>query len=526
MRRAPHFVSPSAQSIEIDVAPSGQPAKPITKIVNKPKSSNSSTVTFSVPAANDTFTFGVFDRPAAGGNEIGGGVTVKTIVGGHTNVVNATLDGYVAEADLVPTSGAQFLKPNAAIGGYTLLGELPVEVAFTFKDADGNIILPTKESTVLVSIASSQSSLIAVKTVTGKANTVSLQAVGPNPAFTPVTLNVQVRSGAGGQQQYSQQYSLQQEALLYAAASGSPGSMTLFDQEGKTYPAAGGFPGLSNPIAMAWDDRDAELFVADGTQHVILAYDGLGNTLKQWSTPSVPGITSLTYNHDLHRVYATAAKSAGAAKDAVLAFDLHGDPVAVHGFANAVGPVSIAYSNFATMNNPAAADQFWLLATYSTGTAVVRCYSTYGAVAPLVVNSQRAYSQTVTGSGFVPSTLTAYPPSWTLFSNGAVGGTGSSGFLLAGTYNGAGSIFVGDPPPTGAGLNQPRMAVQDPLYSWWDDANLYNQPAQFYVVNGSGGLDVIGNVPPATNNPFQQITTVSFPPPTGSTGFSALVATF
>jgi hypothetical protein len=525
-RRTPHFVSPSAQSIEIDVAQSGQPAKPITKIVDRPKHSTSSVVTFDVPAGNDTFTFGVFDRANAAGNDIGGGVTTKAIVAGRTNAVSATLDGYVAAAELTPSTGTELLKPNAKTGGYTLLGELPVEVSFTFKDADGNVILPTKQSTIAVSITSNQPSLVATHTVAGKLNTVAIQAVEPNPAFTPVTLDLQVRSGANGAQQYSQEYALQQEALLYAAAAGSPGSITVFDQEGKTYPAAGGFPGLRNPIAMTWDDRDGELFVADGTQHTILGYDGTGHSLQRWTAPSVPGITSLTYNHDTHRVYATAAQSAGAAHDAVLSFDLHGHSVVTHGFANAVGPVSIAYSNFATMNNPTGADQFWLLTTYPGGTATVRCYTTNGAQATLIVNSQHVYSETVTGSGFVPSALTAYPPAWTLFNNNSVGGTGGSGFLLAGTYNGAGSLFIGTTPPTGAGLNQPRVAVQNPLYSWWPSLNIYNQPQEFYVVNGSGGLDVIGNAAPAIGNPFQQITSVSFPPPTGATGFSALVATF
>jgi hypothetical protein len=521
-RDRPHFISPSAQSIEIDVTTEERSSKPVMKVVNRPKTASSSTVTFSVPVGSDAFAFSVFDRHNANGNVIGGSNAIKTIVAGRTNVVNATLDGYVAEADLTPTSGAAFFQPNTVSGGYTLLGETPIQATLTFKDADGNVILFPKQNAPFVSIASNQPSLISAHLVAGEANAVAIQAIAPNPSFTPVELNLQVRSGPGGEQQYSQQYALQQGIVLYSAASGSPGSITVFDQQGKTYATAGGFPGLENPIAMAWNDQDGELFVADAGRHTILAYDANGNALKNWAAPSVPGITSVTYNHDTRKVYATAAQSAGAAQDAVLAFDLKGHAVATSGFAGAVGPTSIAYSNWATMNNPTGADQFWLISTSSNGSATLLCYSTTGGPATVTVNGQQVSSELLTGSGFIPSALTAYPPNW----SGAVGGTGASGPLIAGTYNGAGSLFIGAPPPTGAGLNQPRMAVKNPLFAWFPGLNVTNQPVQFYVVNASGGLDVIGATGSDVANTFQQITSVSFPPPAGATGFSSLVVTF
>jgi hypothetical protein len=521
--RSPRFISPSAQSVQIEVAPADKLTKAATTTVNRPKGTNRSTVTFAVPAGSDEFFFTVFDKRNATGNGIGGAQVIKTMRAGATTTVGVTLDGYVASAALTPGTGKEFLKTNLAVGGaagYTIVGSEPITMTAAFMDADGNVILPS-QSGASIAVSINQPSLISLRQLSS--NSFVIRAIAPNPAFTPISIDLHVSSGASGIQQFSQQFALHEEALLYAAASGSPGSVTLFDQEGKTYKTPGGFPGLQKPIATVWDSFDGILFVADAMRNAVLAYDANGSALSGWSNPAVPGITSVAYNHDTHKVYAAAAQTAGAPHDAILAFDLHGNSVKAGEFPNVVGPTSIAYENWARMNNPTGNDQFWLITTYSTGTAILRTYSTNGGPANMIVEGQPVPSETLTGSGFIPSALSAYPPSFVTFGSGEVGGTGGDGPLIAGTYNGAGALDIGQVPSTGAGLSGPRVAVQDPLFGYDAGVGIANQPVEFYVANDTGGLDAIGNT---TQGAFEKVTSVSFPPPSGATSFSALDVTF
>lgn len=527
--RVPRFISPSAQSIQIAAIPVAGHSKTASTIVNRPATGTQSTVTFDVPSGSDDFAFTVFDEKNATGNPIGGAELVKTMPAGATTRVGVSLDGYVAKATLSPIVGGEYLKThlNTTGGaGYTLLGTAPVTFSFTLMDADGNVLLPS-QSGAQVSIGSSVPSLIAVQRVAGASNRFTIRAMAPNPAFTPVSIDIQVSSGAQGSQLFTQQFAIQEEALLYAVASGSPGSVTIFDQEGKTYTASGGFPGLQDPIAAEWDSWDGILFVADAGSHTILAYDGEGNASSGWAAPSVPGITSLTYNHDTHKVYATAEQAAGAPEDAVLAFDRHGHSAKTRGFVGVVGPFSLAYSNWATMNEPQQPDRFWLLTNLPGGSIAIQCYSTDGAPISFLENGEDVQSVTLTGTGFTPTAMSAYWPGWPTSGSREIGGTGADGSLIAGTYNGAGALDIGITPITGAGLTPaPRAVVQDPLYSWFPAVGNENQPAEFYVANTGGGLDAIGAVPPDLNNSFQQITSVSFPPPAGASSFSALAITF
>jgi hypothetical protein len=511
--RSPHFISPSAQSIQIEVSAGGAAAKQPSTIVNRPQTGTQSIVTMNVPAGSDVFLFSVFDKKNAAGTNIGGAQVTKTIAPQTTTKFGVTLDGYVQQAVLTPSVGKAFLKTRLNVGGgpgYTLVGSASVELSVTFMDADGNVIVPS-QANAYVTLASSQPSLIALHRLSPQSNSFTIRAMEPNPEFTPVTIELQVSSGSSGSQQFFRQFSVQEEALLVAAASGKPGSIVLFDQEGNVYHNGGTYPGLKDPVAVAWDPYDNALFVGDSASQAIYAYDETGNPLKGWTAPHVPGINSVTFNHDARRVYAVATKSSGAARSAILAFDLSGHAVRVRGFKGASAPVSIAYNNTATMNNPAAQDGYCLLSTLADGTAVVAEYSPAGA---------RISSLYIAPSSFTPVSVTPFPPTWVTWGSNSVGGTGQTGCLIPGNFNGQTGIYVSStvsPIVTGSGTA--RTALVDPLFDYYPGLNIDNQTTLYYADNASGGLIAINGVD-------ERDASLSFHLPSGASSFTALDVTY
>jgi hypothetical protein len=528
VRRRPHFISPSAQSIEIDVSADAKPSKYAATIVDRPKSGKLSTVAIDAPIGKDDFVFGVYDRPKAQGNLIGGAEVFQTIVAGKANVLKVTLDGYVDGAKL--TYNSPYLVSTVDAGGqpnFTLVGVGSVSVSLTLTDVDGNVILPPGTAPV-ATLTSSQPSL--VKVTSSGSNGYTVQAVASNPTGAVIGLQVQANSGASGSQPYETQFPLTESAAIYAAygAGGSAG-VTVFDQQGHTYTSTG-FSGLNTPVAMTWDPVDKMVLVADaGNGGTLLAFDPAGNAAKGWTPPAVPGIDGVAYNPDTKQIYVTTTAGGGA----VNAFNAQGSRVSLSStaFTGLDDPIGIAYDSSAhNAITPTSIDEFYIVNKPSSGPAFLTVYVASGkpaGVPEYTFGSNDAYGSYVP-TAIAPAVTNQY-------------GVAPTACYIAANSGGTNNIlFYGDnadsnfPPSaavkivglgvTNAGLNAPTGLVLNPLANYTVVASNTPplsgpQPVMWYAANASGGLIAI------LGDNTQQ-TSTTFPLPAGANNFAALTMTY
>jgi hypothetical protein len=512
VRRRPHFISPSAKSIEIYASTDGS-SKYLETIVDKPKSGGTSSVSIDAPIGNDEFWFGVYDQANAQGTEIGGARLFQTIVAGKANVLKVTLDGYVDGAKLTYDSALMVSKLDA--GGqpnYTLIGAAPVAVTLVVTDADGNVIVPPGTAPV-ATLTSTEPSMVRV--TSSGSNTYTVQAIAPNPTGVVIGLQVSANSGAGGSEQFQTQFPTTEEAAIYAAygAAGSAG-VTIFDQHGRTH-ASNGFAGLSTPVAMAWDPADQRVLVADaGNGGTLLAFDPSGKPAKGWSSPAVPGINGVTYNPDTKAVYVTTTANGGAIK----AFNAQGSPVKLNAsaFSGLNNPIGIAYdSNAYNPLTPGQVNEFYVVNKPASASAFITAY---------VANGQPALTPSWSLGTNIPSGVAAEPDNqYGVAAMACYITANSNNIIYYGDNNETAGEVDFDTIATGEGLKTPGAIIVNPLANYSQTAsNVISgpQPVVFYVANGTGGLDAIDGIG------TRRDTSATFSPPAGANNFVALTMTY
>lgn len=342
-RRA-FFISPSAQSIWISVAPVGKPNAATVRTINRGKSSTSA-VLLDAPIGSDIFTFQACDQPDGAGNQLGGATVQQKIVAGKTNTVSATLEGYASTFAITSDDG-RFAPTAGSESGYTVAGEGQYTFSVAPVDIDGNVILSPG---VPKTSATSDTSYYAVAPVKGKANTFTIRALGSLSGRLggSVTRPQLVLSAPGAASTITtQDYALTNVALLYAAAgAGSSAHIYAYDALDNQYTLpSGAFSGLSKPIGMVYDPASQRIYVADAGTNSILAYDESGNALSGagWNAPSVSGLTGITFSTNTHEIYVSS--SAGSTGK-ILVFDTSGATVTTSGgFSGLHGPpVGLAF---------------------------------------------------------------------------------------------------------------------------------------------------------------------------------------
>ncbi len=283
-KRRPAFVSPSAKSVVIEVNPDAATPGPIT-FANAPAAGGSSTVTIEAPPGNDVFVISLYDQPqvpsetTAAGNELGSVTVAQTIAADVTNTLTATVVGTIASVRIgpLPNQSNVIGVAGSSPAAYELVGRAAATFTVAPLDVDGNVIVQP-DAPPAISLAPNVRAvgILAVTPVSGTANQFTVQAVAPNTTTYPTSL-LATAVDANGDSATSSTIVDVTSALYVAYANGGAPAVARFDPHGAQLPLpAGAFPGLSDPVALAYDPDDRIILVADAGLGKVLAFDEKG----------------------------------------------------------------------------------------------------------------------------------------------------------------------------------------------------------------------------------------------------------
>jgi hypothetical protein len=296
--RKPRFISPSTQSVVVEVQPVTG-GKTVTKIANAP-SAASTTLRIEVPVGSDNFFVSAYDRPQRSGkspvgNELGQAEVTKTIHAG-TNNVNFTIDGIVAAVGVAlgtPSYMAE-LSGNPNKQELVLVGDTASTIRLTPLDADGNaIVAPGAVPTVSLQTGLDSSGGLTVTQSQSKPNVYDVTVTAPSSNGS-YGLIATAKDGLGNSVA-SNITVIPSQAFYVGYADGSGSRIGVYDRAGKplAMPSTA-FSGSTAPVGLAYDSDDHRLFVADASGKVF-GFDGAGNKIAGFATPSVHGISSIAY---------------------------------------------------------------------------------------------------------------------------------------------------------------------------------------------------------------------------------------
>jgi hypothetical protein len=331
------YISPATKSVAIEV--NGDAT--LTKKVDTPVTNGqpqTSTIAFEAPVGDDTITFSLWDQPGATGNELGQATIAVTIASGKTNTVNATIDGLIASVDFIPLPNqptvASATDPSGATT-YTISGDLPVTFAAAAKDADGNVIIAN--GSPIAYSATASTAVFALSPVAGQANQFIVRAEQPPAQGAKYAIVAHATDGQGGLGQSNYRVSLA-ELTYIAYENAGAGTIAAFDASGTRIPLAGAFPGLKDPVGLAYDGRDHRLYVVDKATGSLLAYQSDGTPVSGYAAPALAGMNGVALDTHTMTLYVSSSS------DAVRAYTVDGAPVATPGgFPLLARPVGIFY---------------------------------------------------------------------------------------------------------------------------------------------------------------------------------------
>ncbi|MDB5029244.1 MAG: repeat containing protein [Candidatus Eremiobacteraeota bacterium] len=204
--RAPAYVSPATQSIEITATPSaGAPVsvhQDLTPASGNCRASNpvgylDCTIVLSLAPGSYTADFATYD--ATGGASGGGNLLAQTkgypftVAPGVANTVSATLGGIPASVLITPAPN-QIHVTGAQTGGYAIIGARPQRFLIFALDADQNAIIGPGLPSLTVTTSDGGTNLN-VAPVPGNPNAYSVRVV--RYSATPLTLSVSAQPVAG-----------------------------------------------------------------------------------------------------------------------------------------------------------------------------------------------------------------------------------------------------------------------------------------------------------------------------------------
>lgn len=520
--RRPHFISPSAQSIGIEVSPVGStdPSQRVTTTINKPSNgATTSTVSIDAPTGNDDILFVEFDQTNLGGNRLGGAEVFQTISLGQANAVNATLDGYVGNVKLNVTGGVATGQDLSGQPVYSLIGAIPMNVVLTLQDADGNTIVAPGTAPI-AQITSSNSSLFTVTPVASSPYTYTVRKISPwsdigltypwiPSAAKYLALNVAVASGADGAQRYQTSFSVSGLPAIYATSGvGVSAKMSAFREDGTPVSLPAAFAGLNQPVAMTYDQDDNRIYVADGATNTIQAFGGDGSAVTGWAAPTVPGINSLAYDSTTKTLL---AGSNGATP--LYGFDSTGASATIGAFAGVGTVVGIAYQRY---DIPGA------------GPCPSRGLTVCGDYYVVYAANGNYYDQVFDDFGKADTGLPTAALLYQFVPN-AVGSTQvpNSSVLVTGTYQGSAVACI---VPAGGGLTVSAYrcimtGVTSPSGITGDDYG--TTLPRFWIAGAPSGLTYATYDAPGAVGMSPTIdTSISFPTPSGASNFTNVLLVY
>jgi hypothetical protein len=314
-KRRPAFVSPSAQSVVIEVNPDATTPGPIT-FANAPAGGGTSTITIDAPAGQDVFVVSLYDQAqiaaetTAAGNELGRVRVAQTIAPNVTNTLSATVIGTVASVRIgpMPNQSNVVVVAGSNPPAFELVGRAPATFAVAPLDVDGNVILqPDAAPAISVTPNVRATHILSVTLVAGTTDQYTVQAIAPNTSVSPTAL-VATAFDANGNSATSSMVVDETSAVYVAYANGGAPVVARFSADGTLMPlAAGTFGGLQNPVALAYDADDREILVADTGLGKVVAFDESGAPLAGFTAPAVAGANGVAYDPNDGNVYATGS---------------------------------------------------------------------------------------------------------------------------------------------------------------------------------------------------------------------------
>ncbi|HKU67507.1 MAG TPA: hypothetical protein VJP85_07020 [Candidatus Baltobacteraceae bacterium] len=262
----------------------------------------STTLNFSAPVGSDNFYVSLYDQPQPAGatsptgQELGQAEVTQTINAGVLNTVNFTVDGIVAELGIALAQGSTMAELNGKIGSQqiTMVGDVPTNVVVTPMDADGNAILApgtVPVPTLTVGAASTGGITVTPSQSNPNEYMLTLNGASTNGSFG---LTASATDGQGGTAT-SNITIVVSPAIYVGYGSGSGSRIVVYDHSGNPLSLGqNAFTGVTQPVGLAYDQDDKELFVADASGK-LLAFDGAGNPSTSFAPVNVPGISTISY---------------------------------------------------------------------------------------------------------------------------------------------------------------------------------------------------------------------------------------
>jgi hypothetical protein len=485
--RRPAFVSPSAASVVVEVNPDAATAGPVT-FANAPAGGGTSTVAIDAAPGADVFVISVYDQPqvagetSATGNELGRVRVTQTIVANTTNMLSATVVGTVAAIRVGPLPNQSNIIPIAGSNpaAYELVGRAPATFAVAPLDVDGNVIVqPDAPPAIALGPNVRATGILAVTPVSGTTDQFSVQAVAPNTTTYPTSLAASATDANGNVATSSAIVDVTSAVYVAYAGGGTPG-VARFDPHGTPLALpAGAFPGLGNPVALAYDPDDREILIADAALGAVLAFDENGAPLASFATPAVAGVNGVVYDPHDGNVYASG--SAGVTVFAPSGGAPNGGVPSSFAAPNAQGIAFVASSATGTLNRIAVGS--------TAATPALRFYTESGSAAgsvtlpgaPIAV----AYAAPV-GVGQVPQTTAQLYVTTAagVIARDAFGGAVSTATDSGGPFGIAVDLNFGEPLVTERGANALTGYLDD--LSAVDAARTFATPASLGLTQPQG----------------------------------------
>jgi NHL repeat-containing protein len=112
--------------------------------------------------------------------------------------------------------------------------------------------------------------------------------------------------------------------------SGGTSNVTVYDEQGNQQSTSGSWPGLANPIGIAYDSNNGDFYVADNANNTVKVYDAQGNAISvagSWANLASP--IDLRYDPNNHLIYVASSFPFGSSSIDV--FDEQGNAQTVSG---------------------------------------------------------------------------------------------------------------------------------------------------------------------------------------------------
>jgi len=344
--RRPAYVSPSTASVSVQVD-TGTPV--VTNLsASSPACSGAGplfpldcNVPITATPGSHTLTIATYDGAGATGNKLSSNAVAATIVAGQANIIGVTLGGVPATVTI--GSGPVETTANGGNDALVLAGPLPKTMVVEALDADANVIVGPGAPTLSITTTAGNPALVtaaAVPTIGGSAQTTNTFTVTPTglgitsltltatqsitggssvTATVPTTVSPIVavaNTGASATTSSITEYAPWNvsPALTItngvsdpiALAVGALGTLYVLDGPAGSFPnrvqayADGGktvtrtiVSGLDGPDAIAVDQKNGTLYVANATNNTITEYAANTTAVLRTITTGINGPAAL-----------------------------------------------------------------------------------------------------------------------------------------------------------------------------------------------------------------------------------------